>query len=195
MIIVRKTAIYAELVGIALGDGNLGKYKRCQYIRIYCNPTQKQYIKYVKTLLEKFFKKPPYEYFRKDAGVVFLEISKKNLDLILGYPVGSKIKNQSTIPNWIWKSKIFLKACLRGLFDTDGSIYVTGGKYKIVNYCSHNFALLKDIKKALEYLGFHPYIKFANVELGRMLEVERFYKIIKPANERHYRFEKILMPR
>ncbi|MCX6706385.1 MAG: LAGLIDADG family homing endonuclease, partial [Candidatus Woesebacteria bacterium] len=97
--------------------------------------------------------------------------------------------NQSTIPEWIWTSKLFLKACLRGLFDTDGSIYVTGGKYKIVNYCSHDFTLLKDIKKALEYLGFHPYSKFANVELGRILEVKRFYKIIRPANQRHYRFE------
>lgn len=193
---MRKTAIYSELIGIALGDGNLGNYQeRCQYLRIYCNPEQKQYIKYVKALLEKFFKKKAYQYFRKDAGVVFLEISKKHLDMILGYPVGSKIKNQSTIPEWIWKSKLFLISCVRGLFDTDGCIYITGGKYKIVNFCSHDFTLLRDFKKALECLGFHPFIRPSNVELGRKLEVKRFYKIIKPANERHYRFEKVVMPR
>jgi hypothetical protein len=141
-------------------------------------------------LLEKFFKKVPYQHFRKDAGVVYLEISKKNLDLILGYQVGSKIRNQSTIPIWIWDKKLFLISCLRGLFDTDGSIYKTGGKYKIVNYCSHDLTLLKDIKKALEILGFHPYSNNinTNVELGRQLEVNRFFKEIKPANNRHHRF-------
>jgi len=98
---MRKTAIYAELVGIALGDGNLGNYPRCQYLRIYFNPKQKQYIKYVKILLERFFNKKSYERFRKDTGVVILEISKKHLDAVLGYPVGDKIKNQSTMPAWI----------------------------------------------------------------------------------------------
>jgi len=187
---VRKTGTLAELIGIALGDGNLGRYKRCQYLRIYFNPKQTQYIKYVRCLLEKFFRKIPYERFRKDAGVVYLEISKKDLDLILGYPVGGKIHNRSTIPMWIWDSEFFIKSCLRGLFDTDGCIYKTGGKYKVVNYCSHDLTLLKDIKRSLEVLGFHPYINSinTNVELGRQFEVVRFFKKIKPANKRHYRF-------
>jgi len=158
---------------------------------IYCNPKQKQYIKYVKTLLEKFFKKKSYEYFRRDAGVVLLEISKKGLDKLLGYPAGDKIKNQSTIPDWIWASKLFIKSFLRGYFDTDGCVYITGEKYKIINYRSLDLTLLKDTKRALEYLGFHPFIRPGNVELGRMFEIKRFYRIIKPANLRHYRFDNI----
>ena len=173
-----------------MGDGNIGRYKRCQYLRIYCNPKHIQYIKEVEKILTNFFKKKPYIYFRKDAGVTYLEISKKNIDSILQIPVGDKIKNKVSVPKWIWKKNSHIKSCIRGLFDTDGCLYITGGKYKIVNFCSHNPLLLRDFKRGLERLGYNPFIRRSNVELGRMAEVEQFFKEIKPRNLQHYRFNK-----
>ena len=186
---MRRTELFSELLGITLGDGNIGSYPRCNYLRIYCNPRQNQYIEYVGEILRKFFKKRPYRYFRRDAGVVYLEISLKNLEVLLGIKVGSKIRNKSTMPKWIFKKRSHLKACLRGLFDTDGSIYITGGKYKIVNFTSHNPVLLRDIKKSLQLLHFNPYSKPGCVELARKLEIVRFFKEIKPSNLRHHRFD------
>ncbi len=180
---------FAELIGITLGDGSVGNYPRCQYLRIYFNPKQRQYIDYVTSLLIRHFKKSPYELFRKDAGVTFLEISLKNMDKHLGIPAGSKIRNKVKIPGWIWEKPYYLKRCLRGLFDTDGCVYITGGKYKIVDYSSHNINMLEDIYNALVILGFHPYARRTSIELGRMTEVKNFFRVIKPKNDNHYRFE------
>lgn len=187
---MRYSSRFAELIGIYMGDGNLGKYPRCKYLRIYFNPKQRQYIDDVKAMLLKQFGKNPYERYRKDAGVTYLEVTLKDMDKYMGFPVGSKIRNKITIPDWIWKKEIYLKSCLRGLFDTDGCIYITGGKYKIVNYTSHNYYLLLDIYAALEKLKFHPYGGQARIELGRIQEVKRFFKFIKPRNKNHYRFDK-----
>jgi len=114
---------FAELIGITLGDGSVGKYKRCQFLRIYFNPKQRQYIDDIIKLLVRHFDKIPYERYRKDAAVSYLEISLKDMDKHLGIPTGSKIRNKVKIPSWIWKRKYYIKACLRGLFDTDGCIY------------------------------------------------------------------------
>lgn len=185
----KQSDLLAELIGITLGDGNIGRYKRCLYLRIYFNPKQSQYLSEVEKLLIEFFNKKPYRYFRRDAGVEYLEISKKDIDEVLFLKVGDKIKNKLIFPDWIWEKESFLISCLRGLFDTDGCTYLTGGKYKIVNYCSHNRYLLQDVYKALEYLGFNPYVRSVNVELGRQAEVQKFFGIIKPRNQNHYRFD------
>jgi len=171
-----------------MGDGNLGNYPRCQYLRIYFNPKQRDYLNQVKSLLGEYFSKTPYERYRKDAGVVYLEIAKKNITKLIGFPTGSKIRNKIKIPDWIFDNEDYLKVCLRGLFDTDGCIYITGGKYKIVNFTSHNPYLIKDIFIALTKLGFHPYTRRACVELGRMSEVKQFFDIMAPRNQNHYRF-------
>lgn len=180
---------FAELIGIYMGDGNLGHYPRCQYLRIYFNPRQKQYIEAVTNLLVKQFGKNPYEKYRRDARVTFLEISLKDMSGYMGFPTGSKIRNKIRIPSWIRISNNYTKACLRGLFDTDGCIYITGGKYRIINYTSHNYSMLEDIYNALKDLGFHPYNRQSSVELGRIAEVERFFRLIKPRNNNHYRFD------
>ena len=187
---VKHCSRFAELIGIYMGDGNLGKYPRCQYLRIYFNPLQRYYIDYVTKLLIKQFHKVPYERYRKDAGVVFLEISLKDMDKYLGFPIGSKIKNQIRIPEWIFRNDKYLIRCLRGLFDTDGGIYVTGGKYKIVSITSHNMSLQEDLYNAFVQLGFHPYQRRSCIELGRMEEVKRFFEIVKPKNTNHSRFDK-----
>lgn len=121
--------------------------------------------------------------------MVYLEISLKNLDDYFGLPMGNKIKNKIKIPNWILEKDSYLKSCIRGIFDTDGSIYITGGKYRIVNFTSHNIELLVDIYNALVILGFNPYARHAGIELGRIAEVKRFFEIIKPKNRNHYRFD------
>ena len=198
--ILEKNEHLAELIGIILGDGNLGiypKYKngvntgrvRCHYLRIYCNLSEKQYAQHLKNILVKVFKRNPYIYERVNAGELYLEISKKDLDKELGIKIGDKIKNEVFVPQWIFSQERFLTSCLKGLFDTDGCCYKTGGKYLIVNFTNKNDQLLIGIYKGLKKLGFHPYkIKNRAVELGRRLEIEKFFSIIAPRNKKHYRF-------
>ena len=193
-----KNVYLAELIGITLGDGNLGFYPkypkkeplkiRCHYLRIYCCLDEKQYAKEIEFILKRVFKKQCYIYKRPSENILYLEISLKSLDTLLGLPIGDKIKNKVEIPNWIFNDKKYLLSCLRGLFDTDGCCYLTNKKYRIVNFTSANPALLKNIKSGLVFLGFHPYIKGEKyIEIGRQNEVIMFFDKIKPRNRKHYR--------
>lgn len=178
-----------------LGDGNLGIYRkknskepRCHYLRIYCHLEEKQYAKEIASVMDEVFCKKSYWYERPSENVLYIEISAKDLDILLGLPIGDKIKNKVTIPDWIYDKESYLVACLRGLFDTDGCCYITGGKYKIVNFANRNEDLLENIFVSLKALNFHPFrIKERNVEIGRKNEVTRFFEIVKPKNVKHYR--------
>jgi len=44
----------------------------------------------------------------------------------MGLCIGSKVRNQVDIPLWIKESDTYIKSCLRGLFDTDGSFILIG---------------------------------------------------------------------
>ena len=50
-----------------------------------------------------------------------------------GFKPGNKIKNKLRIPSWIKNNRKFLKACLRGLYDTDGSVYKLTGQEFLSN--------------------------------------------------------------
>jgi intein/homing endonuclease len=196
---ITKNNKFAELIGMILGDGNLGNYPshnktksilpRCQYLRIYCNIKEEQYANEIEKILNYIFNKKCYKYKRPSEGIIYLEISGKNLNTYLDIPIGDKIKNQVKIPNWIFLNKNYLISCLRGLFDTDGCCYLTGNKYRIINFTNKNKILLENIVRSLIILGFHPYTSGGrNVELGRQMEVDKFFSIIQPKNIKHYRY-------
>lgn len=68
---------------------------------------------------------------------------------------GSKIAQQARVPDWIKANKAYSIACLRGLLQTDGSIYRDRG-YLMVNFVNHIAPLADDVRNMLEALGFHP---------------------------------------
>lgn len=98
---------------------------RCHYLRIYCFLNEEQYANEIEFILKKVFKKQCYIYKRPSENVLYLEISLKSLDTLLGLSIGDKIKNKVEIPNWIFNHKKYLLSCIRGLFDTDGCCYLT----------------------------------------------------------------------
>lgn len=51
----------------------------------------------------------------------------------------------------------FIRACLRGLIQTDGSIYSDRG-YKMVNFTNNIKMLADDVKDMIEKLGYQPKI-------------------------------------
>lgn len=66
---------------------------------------------------------------------------------------GSKIKQNVKVPDWIKNNTTYTKECLRGLFQTDGSIYYDR-KYLMTNFTSANYTLAKDVKDMLVKIGF-----------------------------------------
>lgn len=107
----------------------------------------------------------------------------------LGIKTGDKIKNQVTIPHWVFSREKYLIVCLKGLFDTDGCCYKTGKRYLIINFTNKNAKLLNQIYIGLKQLNFHPYkITGRGVEIGRQLDIKNFFSIIRLRNRKHYRF-------
>lgn len=118
----------AELIGIILGDGNIQNKNSIYQVRIAGDSNKdKDYImNYLKPLCDSLFGIDSKIYKHKTFNELFVHIHSKNVVKFLisvGMQAGNKIKNQVTIPGWVLENDSYLKACIRGLIDTDGSVY------------------------------------------------------------------------
>jgi len=118
----------AEFIGIMLGDGNIFMNKDVAQIRIAGDRKSEMefMINFVKPLIMELFNIVPRIVLHKATNEVFVAIENRNLAeflLSIGLSEGNKIKKQISIPSWIRNDKTLLKACLRGLIDTDGSVF------------------------------------------------------------------------
>lgn len=68
---------------------------------------------------------------------------------------GSKEKQNARVPAWIQSDTTLSKDCLRGLLQTDGSIYTDRG-YLMVNFCNNIRPLAEDVHSMLTSCGFRP---------------------------------------
>jgi len=81
--------------------------------------------------------------------------------------------------------KELVKSYLRGLFDTDGSLYFRRKSEKIVSIISRDPQFLKEVKFALGGLNYSPSVSGKNLYLYQQREINRFFSEIKPANTKH----------
>ncbi len=191
------SAKLAELIGIILGDGNLiefvkaGKGVAYYAVRITGHSEESDYYEnYIIPLCRELFLDEPKKYLHKDrkemfvilCGKMYVEFFKKH-----GLRPGSKTKSQCTIPCWIRENETYLRACVRGLIDTDGSIYRMD---KWVQICFKNFnkKLLVDFRESLLSLGFYASrITHNKVYISRKAHIQKFYKEIGFSNPKHKR--------
>lgn len=167
----------AELIGIVLGDGNISQFDRCQRLAISCNGSYGKYIKYVTSLVGNIFGKEPHVIKRLKANCCDIYLYLRDIDKALGLPVGNKIKNSVKIPRWVFKKKLFLIKCLKGLFETDGH-YAINKKYYVeyIQFCNESLTLKGSAFRALKYLGYSPQLGRNYVRLAKKREVHRFIK-------------------
>lgn len=158
MILTEKTS---ELIGIILGDGHIlyNKTEHRYSFSIYLNGVdEKEYLNYVKNLIIDIYQKEPVENWEKDkpstkdsAKGVSLTLYGKEIikDLLdLGLKSGSKVKNQVGVPSCVFSSDKFIIKCLKGLFDTDGSIFLNKSRKSIyLSFSNGSMNLVKDFVK------------------------------------------------
>jgi len=152
----------AEIVGIILGDGGiyknigLGMYE----LRIAgSSDTDNEYLMtYVKPLIEKAFNVNVRVYRQKKKRCIHLIAQGKNIVSFLekiGLKEGNKIKNNVSIPEWVFESESLLKSCIRGLIDTDGTVLpITGRNYSYIWFSCGIPALREDFDKAMKALKY-----------------------------------------
>jgi len=156
--------------------------------------TEKEYMfGFVKPLMESLFGVNVSVYFN-DRHEIFLTMHGKSIVRYLqdiGLVCGNKIKAGATIPGWIFENKRYLQVCVRGLIDTDGSIYPLKPHYpNLLQICfkSKNPILLQDMRKAFLELGYHPSkITWNKIYLTRQAEIDKYVNEIGFSNSHHYK--------
>ncbi|OGZ78126.1 MAG: hypothetical protein A2358_02110 [Candidatus Staskawiczbacteria bacterium RIFOXYB1_FULL_37_44] len=184
----------AEFVGIMLGDGGI----TLNQISISTNSiADRKYGYFVKKLIKKLFQVNAKIYFIDSHTVMIISVSRKRLvefcNKKLGLHIGNKLKQGLNIPSWIRNNPEFEKSCIRGLIDTDGSIFneihnVKGKKYsyKRLNFTSASPDLIKSVFNILEKNGLSPKLKNSRcVNIENREKIEKYFKIIGTSNPKH----------
>ncbi len=181
---LEKSADLAELIGVILGDGYVGKFPRTEVLRIFSNANNPGFVNRYAKLIKKIFNKQPYVKKRSYSNYVDITIYQKDISKRLNISVGSKRGKEFKIPRWIARNKERLIRYLRGLYEADGSfsIHKPTCTYKLI-FSNINQSLLDNVYQGLKVLGFNPHTSKHKVQLSRKAEVYKFKDLIQ---FRHY---------
>lgn len=195
-----------EFIGAFIGDGYLGNYGKTknQYL-VGISGDQKLDEDYLKNYLKQLIKRnfpstDPKLYYRKDENTLMLRINSKalyELFLNLGFDKGKKSDNIK-IPQKILYNKELMKATIRGIFDTDGCVFLDkrGSYNKPYPRITLQLASIDLINQLEDYLSknFNLYVNKSNrdgyrnyVEIYGHKQLEKFLKQIGFSNQRHLR--------
>lgn len=204
----------AELVGLSFGDGGLTERKGTNRLRFQLrgdfSEDREHYNSHINPLFNKEIMNPLFGrnvgiVFNKNAGFYGISVESEKLIILneLGIPIGPK--KELPIPDWIRTNDIYAKKFLRGLLDTDGSVFCqknyntkinrhTGIRIRIE--CSSE-VLIKEtcnlIKSFSIRCTFHTKNKkqkshWSNTYCARIdgnIHIERWFKLIGSKNPKH----------
>jgi len=157
----RPSSKLAEFVGIMLGDGSIVANKRISQYAVYvCGNSEddEEYLlSFIKPLVKELFDVDmSVKYHARFKEILLYKYSKDFVNVLeeIGLHAGNKKENNVGFPNWIFTHKRFVAACLRGLFNTDGTIYKRW-KHKgyFIEFTSAIPRLQCDITRALDLLS------------------------------------------
>jgi hypothetical protein len=189
----RRSVELAEFIGIMLGDGGLpGNH---QLTITFDRKTDRKYANYICTLVKRLFAVGYFMRRRKDSRGADIVISSSNLvDFLLrqGLVKGNKVKNQVAVPRWICRNERYATACLRGLMDTDGSLYAHTYKrqakiykYPKLCFCNYSKPLLHFVCQILKKLNYSAYLSASHVSVYSLPEVKKYFQRIGTHNPKH----------
>lgn len=189
-----------EFIGAFIGDGYFGNYgkRKTQFLVGFAGDKRldEVYLRdYLLPLIKRnfTFTNPRLRY-RTDEETLMLRMYSKQLFdflLTLGFKPGPKTKTV-TIPDIIITNEKFFSATIRGIFDTDGSLYFDRRKAYPVPYPRlelhlHNPPLLKIVHTYLCQKGIGAKINTLNgrVQVNGVKNINIFLEKIGLSNERH----------
>jgi len=146
----------AELVGTLIGDGYIYRNNRKYQIGFVGSPiTDKEYFEYIKKLILKEWKKEAKIKFR-ERGLRIVIDSKEICEFLidkLKIPHGEGKCEFVIIPKIIYSDWNLAKHTIRGIVDTDGSIFVAKKpgveKYPSIEITTTSIILAKQLREIL----------------------------------------------
>ncbi len=184
----------AEFVGIVLGDGGITKTQVRFTLHI---KDDKDYGEFISKLTNKLFDVRVAICTSTKYSARIYYVSRKELVSFLvnkvGLKIGSKVGQQIDIPEWIKNNESYSRVCVRGLIDTDGSVFIhkykVNGKeyrYKKLVFTNYSRPLLDSVFKILVTNGLNPRLsRGVDVCLDSKSDVEQYFKKIGSNNPKH----------
>jgi transcriptional regulator with XRE-family HTH domain len=193
----RLTPLLAEEIGMHIGDGCLlesksyfsirGDIREVSYFRDFVIPLYMKLFNLEIPLIER----PP---------VAGIEVCSKALYSfkagVIGIPAGRKV-DRIEVPKCVLESRDrdVITSFLRGVFDTDGCVYLNRKKrYSYVQINIKSLKLLEQLKELLDRLGFFPtvYAKGYSLKLNGPIQTMKWFREIGSSNLKHKkRFEEV----
>lgn len=182
----------AEFMGIFLGDGGLTHFQCVIYLN---SDTDQEFAYYVQDLIIRLFNIVPSITKSRKYKVWRVSVSSVNLVEYLtrkGLSLGNKVLLQARVPVWVSLKPEYIKACIRGLIDTDGSFiihkYKVKGKeysYPKISFTNRSLPLIDFVYTGLMQYGFTPKKSYKyQVWLHNQNEVMRYLKEVGVRNYR-----------
>lgn len=169
----------AFLYGLILGDGNIHRFPRTDCLRIALGTDKPGLIKYAESIMQNVLLKKPTIYFSKTAACCYLTVYQRFLSERLEVPFGARSEVSINFPDWIWKEDVFLIACIKGLFEAEGSLSIHLRTYTYnFAFSNTNVCILNEVERALIKLGMHPERRKNAVRLRKKEEVKIFKQLI-----------------
>lgn len=182
----------AEFFGAMMGDGGISQYQA--KITLH-HIDDLAYCKYLVRQIEKLFGVRPSVYHTPKDSVNDIVISRRELVQYLhkkGLPIGNKVKQQFDIPVWIKRNPTFATACIRGLIDTDGTVfthkYRVNGKqyaYKKMAFCSRSRPLQLSAAAIIASIGIRARLSRYEVRIDSKDDVKKYFSIVGSSNPKH----------
>ena len=155
-----KRKILAYIVGVAMGDGNLSNPNgRATRLRITCDTKYKNLIRRICDSIQILLPDNKVTIIRRAKTYIDVSCYSNQWEKWLGWKVGkgSKYSQQISIPEWIQKNEEYTIHCLRGLIETDGSIY-HDRSYKMINFVTMIPKLAFEVLSPFKKLGFDAHL-------------------------------------
>ncbi len=186
----------AELVGILIGDGGITKYQITITLNYF---KDERYSYFVKKLFTKLFKTDISLFKLRNRSVISIVANGKAfVDFFnkLGLPKGNKVEHQIDIPSWVNNNIKYRRACIRGIFDTDGCIYLDKHKRNGKIYKSLNLAITNASQKLLDSIydifvdeQFRPTKSSKrSIRLRNIKDILKFFDIMGSSNIHNNQF-------
>lgn len=184
----------AEFFGIMMGDGGINNPWQAN---VTLNSIKDaKYAEYVSVLCKKLFDITPAIRKRKTRNTLVLSLASTSVvDFLVtnGLIRGNKLKTGLRIPKWILKKPLYKQACVRGLIDTDGCMFVhvhkvKGKVYRNIGLCftSLSSELIFQVADILAEFRIMPHItkRGKDIYLYQENAVIKYLKVFGTSNER-----------
>lgn len=198
--VLENTDFVNEFLAIMQGDGSL--LTNGQTFSITLNSEDEaRYVIYVRCLLRRIFPKALIHENKDEEGkgITFIinDMSYHYAIVSRGLVPGDKVLNQIRVPRYVILFRIFLTSWLKGLFDTDGSIYLrTGGMGISLSFSSGSKPLVEDFMKICSLIGIDTASEIGigqydkqndsdnsivfSVYIHAKKEVRKFFRLVNP---------------